>query len=197
MLRLRTITSTLLVAALAVAAASCAKPTPDVGTAPSSPSSDSPSSAAVPPTPAGVAPGPPEVVSAPAPVPVREEAVTASSLDDLNRASPLQPVFFAFDSSEIDAAAQATLSQNAAVLKKHASWIVTIEGHCDESGTAEYNLALGERRAVAARAYLTSLGIQASQFQIVSYGKEFPFEPGHNDAAWAKNRRAHFVITGQ
>jgi peptidoglycan-associated lipoprotein len=137
------------------------------------------------------------VVGAPSPVPVREEVVAASSLDDLNRASPLQPVFFAFDSSEINPAAQATLNQNATVLKKHTSWIVTIEGHCDESGTAEYNLALGERRAVAARAYLASLGIPASQFQIVSYGKEFPFDAGHNDAAWSKNRRAHFVITAQ
>jgi len=137
------------------------------------------------------------VVGAPAPVPVREEVVAASSLDDLNRASPLQPVFFALDSSEIDQAAQATLTQNASALKKHVSWTVTIEGHCDESGSAEYNLALGERRAIAARTYLTSLGIPASQMQVVSYGKEFPFDPGHNEAAWSKNRRAHFVITGQ
>jgi len=121
----------------------------------------------------------------------------ASSLDDLNRTSPLQPVFFRFDSSELDQAAQATLNQNASVLKKHATWAVTIEGHCDESGTAEYNLALGERRAGAARAYLVSLGIPATQFQVVSYGKEFPFDPGHDEAAWSKNRRAHFVITAQ
>ncbi len=184
---------------LTMAAASCAGTTPpNVGATPSTPASGPPLSAAASAAPPSAgAPGPPELVGEPVPVPVREEVVAASSLDDLNRASPLQPVFFAFDSSEIDQAAQATLNQNASVLKKHASWAVTIEGHCDESGTAEYNLALGERRAVAARAYLTSLGIPASQFQVVSYGKEFPFAPGHNEAAWSKNRRAHFVITGQ
>jgi peptidoglycan-associated lipoprotein len=74
---------------------------------------------------------------------------------------------------------------------------VTIEGHCDERGTAEYNLALGERRAGAALAYLVSLGIPASRLKTVSYGKEFPFDPGHDDSAWAKNRRAHFVITAK
>ncbi len=74
---------------------------------------------------------------------------------------------------------------------------MTIEGHCDERGTAEYNLALGERRAVAARAYLVSLGIAADRLRTVSYGKEFPFDPGHDERAWAKNRRAHFVITAK
>ncbi len=74
---------------------------------------------------------------------------------------------------------------------------MTIEGHCDERGTAEYNLALGERRAVNARAYLVSLGISADRLHIVSYGKEFPFDPGHDEVAWGKNRRAHFVITAK
>ncbi|MGB7218498.1 MAG: peptidoglycan-associated lipoprotein Pal [Vicinamibacterales bacterium] len=142
-------------------------------------------------------PAPPALVSEPVAVPIREEVVAVSSLDDLNRTSPLQPVFFGLDSSDLDAAAQAALNQNAAVLKKHAGWAVTIEGHCDERGTAEYNLPLGERRAVAARGYLISLGVPAGQIRIVSYGKEFPFDPGHNEAAWSKNRRAHFVITAQ
>ena len=74
---------------------------------------------------------------------------------------------------------------------------MTIEGHCDERGTAEYNLALGERRATAARAYLVSLGIPADRLRTVSYGKEFPFDPGHDESAFAKNRRAHFVITAK
>jgi len=74
---------------------------------------------------------------------------------------------------------------------------ITIEGHCDERGTAEYNLALGERRALAAKNYLVSLGVGADKVKTVSYGKEFPFEPGHDDAAWLKNRRAHFVITAK
>jgi peptidoglycan-associated lipoprotein len=75
--------------------------------------------------------------------------------------------------------------------------VITIEGHADERGTAEYNLALGERRALSARNYLVSLGIPADRLRTVSYGKEFPFDPGHNKEAWAKNRRAHFVVTSR
>ena len=75
--------------------------------------------------------------------------------------------------------------------------MITIEGHADERGTAEYNLALGERRAVTARGYLVSLGITADRLRTVSYGKEFPFDPGHDEAAYSKNRRAHFVVTGR
>ena len=72
---------------------------------------------------------------------------------------------------------------------------MTIEGHCDERGTAEYNLGLGERRALAAQQYLLDLGLNAARVRTVSYGKEFPFDPGHDEAAWSANRRAHFVIT--
>jgi peptidoglycan-associated lipoprotein len=115
----------------------------------------------------------------------------------LNRESPLKPVFFDYDSAELTSEAQSTLTANAAILKKYARWIVTIEGHCDERGTGEYNLALGERRAVAAKAYLVSLGIDADRLRPVSYGKEFPFDPGHTEEAWAKNRRGHFVITAK
>jgi peptidoglycan-associated lipoprotein len=82
-------------------------------------------------------------------------------------------------------------------MKKYPTWIVTIEGHADERGTAEYNLALGERRALAARNYLISLGIPADRLRTVSYGNEFPFEPGHDETAWSKNRRAHFVVTSK
>ena len=110
---------------------------------------------------------------------------------------PLRAVFYDYDSAELSAEARAALDANAALLKRYPTWTVTIEGHCDERGTAEYNLALGERRAVAAQAYLVSLGIPASGVEIVSYGKEFPFDPGHDEAAWAKNRRAHFVITAK
>jgi peptidoglycan-associated lipoprotein len=89
------------------------------------------------------------------------------------------------------------LQANADLLRRYATWQISIEGHCDERGTAEYNLALGERRAVAARNYLVSLGIPADRVKIVSYGKEFPFDPGHSEEAWAKNRRAHFVVTAK
>jgi len=145
-------------------------------------------------------PGAPEPVGEPVPVPpepVAEDAISGKSLDDLNRDSPLQPVFFELDSSEISSAGQQALQNNAQVLKKYPSWQITIEGHCDERGTPEYNLGLGERRAVAARDYLVSLGVPADRVRTVSYGKEFPFDPGHDEGAWSKNRRAHFVITAK
>jgi peptidoglycan-associated lipoprotein len=145
-------------------------------------------------------PAPPEPVAEPAivpPEPVREDAIGSASLDDLNRNSPLKPVFYALDSDELTPEAQKALDEDATVLKRYSTWTVTIEGHCDERGTAEYNLALGERRAVAARAYLVSLGISADRLRTVSYGKEFPFDPGHDEAAYSKNRRAHFVVTAK
>jgi peptidoglycan-associated lipoprotein len=149
---------------------------------------------------AGAPPGPPQPVSEPVPVPpepIAEDAVGAKSLDDLNRDSPLKPVFFLLDSADLSPVAQTTLQENAGVLKKYGTWQITIEGHCDERGTAEYNLALGERRANAARDYLVSLGVGANRVRTVSYGKEFPFDPGHQEGAWSKNRRAHFVITAK
>jgi peptidoglycan-associated lipoprotein len=149
---------------------------------------------------AGRPPSPPEPVSEPTivpPEPVPESSISSASLDDLNRNSPLKPVFFELDSAEIGAPGQSVLDENAAILKRYGTWTVTIEGHCDERGTAEYNLALGERRALAARAYLLSLGISADRLRTVSYGKEFPFDPGHDEAAFSKNRRAHFVITAK
>ncbi len=157
---------------------------------------------APPPPPTGAAkpPAPPEPVQEQPvvpPEPMAEDTMASRSLDDLNRDSPLKPVFFALDAAELTSEGQTTLNADADVLKKHPTWMVTIEGHCDERGTAEYNLALGERRAVAARTYLVSLGIPGDRLRTVSYGKEFPFDPGHNEAAWAKNRRAHFVITAK
>ena len=77
------------------------------------------------------------------------------------------------------------------------TWRVTIEGHADERGTSEYNLALGERRAAAVRSYLVSLGIGGDRLTTLSYGEEFPFDAGHNESAWAKNRRAYFQITAK
>jgi peptidoglycan-associated lipoprotein len=126
-----------------------------------------------------------------------EDAVSGRSLDELNRESPLKPVFYDLDSAELSGDAQQALQANADLLRTNATWQITIEGHCDERGTAEYNLALGERRANTARDYLVSLGIPAPRLKTVSYGKEFPFDPAHNEAAWSKNRRAHFVITAK
>jgi peptidoglycan-associated lipoprotein len=88
------------------------------------------------------------------------------------------------------------------ILKGHAAWLaknkdskMVIEGHCDERGTAEYNMALGERRAAEAMKYLVGLGVDAKQMKTISYGKEMPLDPGHTEEAWAKNRRDHFVVT--
>ena len=145
-------------------------------------------------------PAPPEPVRETPPVPpepIASDTLAASDIDVINKNSPFQPVFFAFDSAEVDAPGQPALNANAEVLKKYPTWVITIEGHADERGTAEYNLALGERRATAARTYLVSLGIPAERLKTVSYGKEFPFDPGHDEAAWAKNRRAHFVVTSK
>jgi len=149
---------------------------------------------------AGLPPRPPQPVAEPVivpPEPVPTDAISSASLDDLNRNSPLQPIFYEYDSSEVLAPAQAVLTENANLLKKYPTWTVTIEGHSDERGTPEYNLALGERRAIAARAYLVSLGIPAERLRTISYGKEFPFDPGHDESAYSKNRRAHFVITAK
>ena len=145
-------------------------------------------------------PEPPKPVAEPAivmpPMPA-EDKISGTSIDDLNRDSPLRPLFFGLDEADVSPEGQQVLQANAAVLKKYPNMQITIEGHCDERGTAEYNLALGERRALAAKNYLVSLGIPADKIKTVSYGKEFPFDAGHDDNAWLKNRRAHFVITAK
>lgn len=105
-------------------------------------------------------------------------------------------IFFDYDSSAITAEGQDTLQKQADYLKKN-SVSVTVEGHCDERGTREYNLALGERRANAAKNYLVSLGVEASRIQTISYGKERPAVVGDDESAWSQNRRAVTVKTVQ
>ena len=134
-----------------------------------------------------------EVISGP----IEDDGILSRSLDELNSDSPLSPAFFGVDSAELDDVGRAVVAANAATLEMYPSWTITIEGHCDERATAEYNLALGERRAVAVKMYLVSLGIAADRVLTVSYGKEFPFDAGHDDQAWAQNRRGHFVITSK
>jgi peptidoglycan-associated lipoprotein len=150
-----------------------------------------------PPTPRPPAPPPPAEPPAVPMQPLAADEISAKDLDTLNKEQFLKPVFFGLDSDEVDAAGQAVLVTNAQVLKSHPAVTITIEGHADERGTPEYNLALGERRALSAKNYLVSLGIGADRIKIVSYGKEFPFDPGHDEAAFIKNRRAHFVITAK
>jgi peptidoglycan-associated lipoprotein len=146
-------------------------------------------------------PAPPEPVPDTTPIPpepkITDDPLTSGDLDTINKNSPFQPVFFPLDGFEVDGGGQQALNTNAGILKKYPGWVITIEGHCDERGTAEYNLALGEKRALAAKTYLVSLGIPADRLRTVSYGKEFPFDPGHDEGAWSKNRRAHFVVTSK
>ena len=106
----------------------------------------------------------------------------------------LKDIHFDFDKYDIRPADAEILKGNAAILMKHPTLKIQIEGHCDERGTSEYNLALGERRANSAKKYLVSLGMRADQISTISYGEEKPLDPGHNEAAWAKNRRDHFII---
>ena len=109
---------------------------------------------------------------------------------------PLADIHFELDASTLSDAARQTLGQHAAWLQGPRWRRVTIEGHCDERGTVEYNLALGEHRARAASEYLVSLGVAEGRLHTVSFGKEKPLDPGSDEAAWAKNRRAHFVVAG-
>jgi len=130
-----------------------------------------------PPAPVAVAPATPPGVA------VTEEKI--SQFDDVR---------FDFDKSEVREDGRKTCQVVADYLKKHPQAKVQIEGHCDDRGTAEYNLALGERRATAVMTYLVSLGVPKAALSTVSFGKERPLDPGHNEEAWAKNRRAHFVL---
>jgi len=112
-------------------------------------------------------------------------------------ASPLKDVFFDFDKSNIKDDQKAALNDDIAWLKSNPKAKVTIEGHCDERGTVEYNLALGERRAKATKDYMVAAGIAADRIAVISYGKERPFVLGHDEAAWKWNRRSHYVLTAQ
>jgi peptidoglycan-associated lipoprotein len=183
----------LMVAVLVAVAATAACGKKKVATGPQPPPIEQPAVVTTPPP-------PPQRVEDATPVrqpPLTDESIVNRSLDDLNRDSPLKPVFFPLDSAELDDAGRAIATANAAVLKKYATWGITVEGHCDERGTAEYNLALGERRALAVKTYLSSLGVSPDRIRTVSYGKEFPFDMGHTEDAWSRNRRGHFVITSK
>jgi peptidoglycan-associated lipoprotein len=132
---------------------------------------------------------------------VPAEAVSASDLpadiEQLNKAGYLTDAFFDTDKADLREETRTTLAANAAWMKAHPTVKLTIEGHCDERNTGEYNLALGWRRAGAAKAYLVSLGIAEDRIATISYGEERPFALGHDESAWSKNRRAHFVITAR
>ncbi len=124
---------------------------------------------------------------------LKEEAAKREVLAARNKFMN-ENVHFAFDSSVLDTTAQSILKSKADWMKKNPNAPVIIEGHCDERGTVAYNLALGERRAESAKAFLVNMGISAGSMSTISYGEERPVDPGKNEEAWAKNRRAHFVI---
>ena len=124
------------------------------------------------------------------PKPEEEEVITGE--EELKER--LQNIYFDFDKYFLRSEAKETLAKNAEYLKANLSVKIKIEGHCDERGTVEYNLALGEKRARSAMEYLINLGIEPKRISIISYGKERPVDPGHNEEAWAKNRRDEFVI---
>ena len=131
---------------------------------------------------------------------VTTEALPADA-EEANRVAQsrgyVQDAFFGYDEAALSADAQAALTGSANWLKKNGQYNLLIEGHCDERGTEQYNLALGDRRANIVKDYLSTLGVDASRMRTVSYGEERPFDAGHDDASWAKNRRAHLVLVGK
>lgn len=123
-----------------------------------------------------------------------EEIFMSKSLEEINKEAPLKMIHFDYDKYFIRDDAKPVLEANSVWLRKWKTVKILIEGHCDERGTEEYNLALGERRAKSTLDYLASLGISADRVRIISYGKSQPLDPGHNEIAWQKNRRSQFVV---
>jgi len=148
---------------------------------------------------------PPQVTTQPAPAPSPGEppaemqpapAVAPGMADEIS-AFEADDIHFDFDKYDLRPDAVGILNEKAAFLKANTGLMIRIEGNCDERGTSEYNLALGERRANSAMNYLMGLGIAQDRVSTVSYGEERPLDPGHNEEAWAKNRRDHFVVTNK
>ena len=152
-----------------------------------------------------VPPPPPQVKEQPKVEPVQqpvvkepvlseEEIFLQKSLEQINREKPLANVYFDYDKALIRDDAKPVLETNASWLTKFRTIKILIEGHCDERGTEEYNLALGEKRAKATMDYLGNLGIATDRMKVLSYGKSQPIDPGHDETAWQKNRRAQFMV---
>jgi peptidoglycan-associated lipoprotein len=176
---------------IALAAAGCHKKAP--AAAPVPPPPPPPTAPAPPPPP----PPPPRPAPAPAPRPLSEEIFARKTVDQLNAERPLDDAFFDLDKTDIRDDAKAALQKDSDWLKKWASVQITIEGHCDSRGSAEYNLGLGARRANAVKDYLASLGVPAGRVVVVSKGKEAGFCSDENESCWAQNRRGHFIITSK
>ena len=193
MIRVPRLVSTIaLSAALSIAAAGCHKKVP--AAAPAPPPPPPPTAPMTPPPP----PPPPRVTPPPSvPALTEAEIFARKSVDQLNAEKPLDDVFFDLDKSSLRDDARPALQKDADWLKKWASVVVMLEGHCDPRGSAEYNLGLGNRRANAVKDYLTGLGLPAARVTVVSKGKEQPFCNEENEGCWEQNRRGHFVITAK
>jgi peptidoglycan-associated lipoprotein len=151
--------------------------------------------AATTPPPAVAAPAPPPAAAAPAaPAPATAAPAPRPSPKEFTAIPELKPIYFDFDKYDIRPGDAKILDANAQWLKSNADQLVLIEGHCDERGTNEYNLALGERRAKSTMNYLVSQGVQASRITIISYGEERPVCTQKNEECWSKNRRAQFLV---
>jgi len=179
-----------LCAILGLTAAACKRPVPAPAPAPAPP----PAAPAPPPPP----PPPPPKPAPPAPAPLTEDQIFAKkTVDQLNAERPLADVLFDYDSASLRDDGRGAASKNADYLKRWASVRLTVEGHADSRGTAEYNLALGERRASAVKDYLVGLGVAADRLTTISKGKEQPVCTEETEACWQRNRRGFHIITAK
>ena len=176
--------------AAAVSVSACGKKKPAPPPAAPAPATEAPRTTPPPPPPPAAPPR-----ETPPRVPTEDEIFASKSLSQLS--GELSPALFALDSHQVGDDARPVLQKNAEWMKRWTSTKVMVEGHADSRGTAEYNLALGERRASAVRAYLVSLGIGADRITIVSKGKETPFCTEETESCWQQNRRGHFVVTAK
>jgi peptidoglycan-associated lipoprotein len=187
----RTLEISALALVLTLGAAACTKEPPAAAPPPPPPAKP----AAPPPAPAPPPPAPPPPA---APASLTEEQLFAKmTLAELNEKRPLGDVFFDLDESVIRDDGRAALAKNAEYLKRWASTRISVEGHCDERGTPEYNLGLGERRANAVRDYLVGLGVAGDRITTISKGKESPFCTESAESCWQQNRRGHFIFTAK
>jgi peptidoglycan-associated lipoprotein len=175
---------------LVISVAACGSKRPNVPLPPPPPP-------AVDAAPAPPPPPPPDAPASPAATATEAEIFARKTLAELNAEKPLGYVYFELDSSSLSESGRKVLQSNAEWLKRWSSVRVMIEGHCDERGTAEYNLALGDRRARAVHSYLVSLGVAADRLAAVSKGKEQPLCSEPHESCWQQNRRGHFVITAK